>query len=178
MPSGLEGFGVAVVDDKLYAIGGYTSTYSSDILAAAFGPITTPYATNEQYTPFGYGTVLLAVTVVSPQNRNYTSSSVSLIFTVNKPALWMGISLDGQETTAVTGNTTLQGLSFGLHNVTVYAKDEFGNTGASETVNFTVAKQPEPEPKPFPTTLVATASGASVAVIVIGLLIYFKKRRR
>jgi LPXTG-motif cell wall-anchored protein len=53
--------------------------------------------------------------------------------------------------------------------VTVYAKDSFENTGASETIWFSVAD-------PFPTTLVAVVSGASVAIIGIGLLVYFKKR--
>jgi hypothetical protein len=60
-----------------------------------------------------------------------------------------------------------------LHNVTVYARDEFENTGASEIITFTVE-----ESGPFPTALVAAASGASTAVIVVGLLVYFKKRKR
>lgn len=34
------------------------------------------------------------------------------------------------------------------------------------------------EPEPFPTTIVITASGASLAVVGIGLLVYFKKRKR
>jgi hypothetical protein len=53
----------------------------------------------------------------------------------------------------------------------MYATDAAGNTGASETVHFTIAK-------PFPTALVAAASIATVAVVGIGLLIYFKKRKR
>jgi hypothetical protein len=83
----------------------------------------------------------------------------------------MGYSLDGQETVTVTGNTTLAGLSWGLHNVTVYAKDLLENTGNSDTIWFSIAE-------PFPTTLVAVASGASIAIIGIGLLIYAKKRKR
>jgi hypothetical protein len=84
----------------------------------------------------------------------------------------VGYSLDGQDNVTVTGNTTITGLTSGLHNVTVCARDEFGNTGASGTIYFTIAKEPEP----FPTTLVATASAASVAIIGIGLLVYFRKR--
>jgi hypothetical protein len=82
----------------------------------------------------------------------------------------MGYSLDGRETVKITGNTTLSGLSNGLHNVTVYAKDEFENTGASETISFSVEA-------PFPTTLVV-ASTASVAAIGVGLLVYFRRRKR
>jgi hypothetical protein len=48
--------------------------------------------------------------------------------------------------------------------------------GVSETINFTFAKPPEPES--FPTALVIAASGASIAIIGVGLLLYFRKRKR
>jgi N-acetylneuraminic acid mutarotase len=169
IPTGRFDASVAVVDDLLYVIGGFTIEFPTDRFTP--NPTYTFSAVNQQYTPFGYGTVPPAVAVVSPENKTYAANNVSLAFTVNKPALWMGFSLDGQETVAVTGNTTIAELTSGLHNVTVYAKDTFENTGASETVTFTIAK-----PEPFPTTLVATASGASVAIISMGLLVYFKKR--
>jgi hypothetical protein len=70
------------------------------------------------------------------------------------------------------GSTTLTGLSSGLHNVTVYAEDTFGNEGASETITFTVEV-----PEPFPTTLVVATSIATVAMVSVGLLAYFKKRK-
>jgi len=163
MPALRRDFGVAFVDDVLYVIGGYsyTSNRYDDV---------TPVAVNEVYTPIGYGTVPPVVDVVSPVNQTYNASSVSLDFMVNKPAVWMGCSLDGQDNVTVTGNTTLEGLSNGSHNVTVYARDELGNTGVSETVTFTVDA-------PFPTALVA-ASTASAALIGVGLLVYFKKRKR
>jgi len=87
---------------------------------------------------------------------------------VNKPAVWMGYSLDGQDNVTITGNTTLSGLTSGLHSVTVYAKDSFENTGASETITFSVEE-------PFPTMLVAVAAVA-VAVGSVGVLVYFRKR--
>jgi hypothetical protein len=124
---------------------------------------------NERYTPFGYGTVPPQISVISPENKIYSTSNVSLAFTVNKPAVWLGYSLDGQETVTVTGSTTIAGLTNGLHNITVYAKDTFENTGVSETVYFSVEV-------PFPTTLVI-APIASVAVIGAVLAIYFKKRK-
>jgi N-acetylneuraminic acid mutarotase len=174
VPTKRAGLGVAVVNDLLYAIGGYTETYPSDILSMPYGPSITPCATNEQYTPFGYGTVPPEVSVVSPENKTYAANNVSLIFTVNKPVVWLGFSLDGKEAVTVTGNTTLSGLSSGLHNITVYANDTFGNAGASEAITFTVAT----EPKPSQATLIAAASGASVAVVGIGLFLYLKKRNR
>jgi hypothetical protein len=48
--------------------------------------------------------------------------------------------------------------------------------GASEKIFFTVIQETQSES--FPTTLVATASGASVAIIGVGLMAYFKKRKR
>jgi hypothetical protein len=81
----------------------------------------------------------------------------------------MGYSLDGRDNVTITGNTTLSGLSNGLHNVTVYARDEFENTGASETISFSIDV-------PFPATLVIT-SAAAVAIVGLVLLVYFKKRK-
>jgi len=159
MPTHRTDFGIAVVDDIFYAIGGYPrSAYE-----------VTPTGLNEQYTPIGYGTVPPVVQVVSPASQTYNESSVFLVFTVDKPVSWMGCSLDGQDNVTVTGNTTLSGLANGLHNVTVYAKDAFENTGASETVSFSVEV-------PFPATLVV-APVASVVVIGAVLAIYFKKRK-
>jgi N-acetylneuraminic acid mutarotase len=169
VPTNRRGLVVAVVNDMLYAIGGYTETYS-DLFSNS---CVTPYATNEQYTPIGYGTIPPVISVLSPENNStYASSNVSLVFTVNKPALWLGYSLDGQETVTVTGNTTLTGLINGLHNITIYAKDEFENTGTAETIPFTIAKEPEP----FPATLVATVA-FSIVAIATGLLVYFRKRK-
>ncbi|MBM4400433.1 MAG: hypothetical protein FJ045_00620 [Crenarchaeota archaeon] len=170
IPTDREGFGVAVLDDLFYVIGGLTS-YSP----LPFDPIRTEtyYATNERYTPFGYGTISPVVEVVSPRSQSYNVTSVSLDFTVTKAVSWMGYSLDGKENVTITGNTTLSGLTSGLHNITVYAIDEFENTGASETIIFTIAEEPEP----FPITLVAVASGVAVAIVGAGLLVYFKKRK-
>lgn len=106
---------------------------------------------------------------------NTSSQQVPLNFTINEPASWMAYSLDQQTNITISGNTTLSGLSNGGHNVTVYALDETGNMGASETTYFSV-EIPE-VPEPFPTTIVV-ASVASVAVVSIGLRVYFKKRKR
>jgi hypothetical protein len=156
---------VAVINDTCYVVGGRSGMHG-------YITMMKPSAVNEQYTPFGYGTIPPKVAVVSLANQTYNATDVSLVFTVDKPALWMGYSLDGQDNVAVTGNVTLSGLSNGLHSVTVYARDEFDNVGASETITFNVEVL-----EPFPTTLVAAASVAAVAVVVAGLLVYFRKRK-
>jgi hypothetical protein len=119
------------------------------------------------------------IRLLSPENRTYivadsTKPNVPLNFTSNE-SLQVSYSLDGQENITLNGNTTLTGLSNGLHNITVYARDIEGNAGTSETITFTIA---EPEPEPFPIMLTITASVASVAVVGAGLLTYFKKRKR
>jgi N-acetylneuraminic acid mutarotase len=166
LPIDRQGFSVAVVSDILYVIGGFKCK------ELFLGDILTQYATNLQYTPFGYGTVPPVVQVVSPENMTYSSGNVSLAFTVNKPVAWLGYSLDGEENVAIMGNTTITGLTSGLHNVTAYAKDEFENMGASETISFSVAEEPEP----FPVVPVTAASVATIAVVGVVLLVYFKKR--
>ena len=121
---------------------------------------------------FTIDTVPPEISVLTMENKTYDTSNVPLSFTVNEPSSQTAYSLDGQDNVTFARDTILTGLSEGEHNVTVFATDEAGNTGASETVTFTVAK-----PAPFPTTMVV-ASIAPVAVIGVGLLIYFKKRRR
>lgn len=118
----------------------------------------------------------LSVSVTSPASRTYNTTEIPLNFTVKQSVSQIAYSLDGQDNVTVTEDTMLTGLSEGTHTLTVYAEDITGNVGTSETINFTIAKEPEAEP--FQTALVATASGVSVGVIGIGLLIYFKKRKR
>ena len=110
------------------------------------------------------------VTLLSLENKTYEVSDMALNFTVNEQASHMAYSLDGNETVTIAGNTTLTGLSDGVHSIKVYATDEAGNIGASETLYFSVEV-----PKPFPTPLVI-ATMASVAVVLVSVLIYFKKR--
>ena len=109
------------------------------------------------------------ISVLSPIYQRYNDSSVPLTSVVDKTVNWTGYSLDGKQNVTTTGDTSLSGLSSGIHNVTVYAKDLYGNVGASETITFAVTV-------PFPTVPVAAI--AVVAVIVAaGLLVYLKKRR-
>jgi hypothetical protein len=112
--------------------------------------------------------------LLSLENKTYYSSDVPLDFTVNEQVSQIAYNLDGRGNVTIAGNTTLADLYIGLHNVTVYATDIAGNVGVSETIFFNIAQSQEP----FPVAPVAAASGASVAVVGLGLLVYFKKRRR
>ena len=128
-----------------------------------------PNAKNTDYFPLMYPWGAPEVVLVGEPNATY-SGSYFLNFTVSKPALWVGYSLDGLDNVTVTGNTTLAGLSSGLHNVTVYAKDAFENEATSETITFNVEE-------PFPTVPVLAASAISIVAVAAGLL-YLKRRKR
>ncbi|MEM2099315.1 MAG: hypothetical protein QXU99_06205 [Candidatus Bathyarchaeia archaeon] len=80
------------------------------------------------------------ILVLSPQNRAiYNGSAIPLTFAVDVPTSWMGYTLDDQNYVTVDANTTLTGLTDGLHSLVVYANDTAGNMGFSERVTFTVA---------------------------------------
>jgi hypothetical protein len=111
------------------------------------------------------------ISILSPQNSTYYNSSLPLSFVVNETASWLGYCLDRQTNAPTAGNTTLVDMSWGSHSLTVYANNTIGNTGASETIYFSIA-----QPESFPTTLVIVAA-ALVVVVCTGLLVYFKKRK-
>jgi len=139
-----------------------------------------PYIINANNTdryPLMYPWGAPDVSVYILENATYGNLPVvfTVTFPVDKPTSWMGYSLDGQDNVTIAGNTTLTGMSSGLHNITVYALDVYGVSAASETVHFSIAKEPKQET--FPTALVAATSIATVAVVSVGLLVYFKKRK-
>lgn len=126
--------------------------------------------TSSSRVEFTIDTTAPSILSLSVENKTYTTSDVPLTLTTNEPVSQASYSLDGKENVTIAGNTTLTGLTNGDHNLTIYAKDEAGNIGTSETSYFSVEV-------PFPTAIVATASGASVAIIGIGLIVYLRKRK-
>ena len=79
------------------------------------------------------------ITVLLPENGTWClGNDVALNFTIDEPVSWIGYSLDGTANVTITGNVTLMSLSYGPHNVIVYANDTSGNMGSSITVHFTV----------------------------------------
>ena len=111
------------------------------------------------------------VKVLSLENKKYCLPDLPLNFTVNESVSQITYILDGQENLPIAGNITLIDLPNGYHNITIYATDKAGNAGASETIYFSVEV-----PEPFPTMLIAPM--ASVTVVGVGLVVYFKKRKR
>jgi N-acetylneuraminic acid mutarotase len=156
MPMPHGDFGIAVVEDKLYAIGG--------------GYLFSACELNLQYTPIGYGTVPPTVSTTS-SNSTFTAKD-ELMFTTNRPVVQMNYSLDGQTNATFAGTLSLAGLALGSHNITVYAVDTFGNVGISDTIYFTINQEPLGQ---FPFALGVIACVA-IAVGALSLLIYKKRK--
>ena len=114
---------------------------------------------------------LTQISILSPKAENYTVSDIPLNFTVDNPTLEIKYSLDNQEKVTITGNTTLTGLSNGLHNLTVYTMDNAWEVGTSEAISFNVEA-----PQIFP--IIPVTAGIATAVTLVAVsLIYFKKRK-
>jgi N-acetylneuraminic acid mutarotase len=128
MPTPRGYLAMGVVDDILYAIGGFNGENW--------------VATNEEYMPFGYGTVPPELHVLSPENTTYVNNNVSLVLSVNKPTNWIGYSLDGQANITITGDTVLSSVLEGQHNIIVYVNDTFGNVVSSAAIYFSVDTRP------------------------------------
>ena len=113
------------------------------------------------------------ITVLSPQNETYSSSEVTLDFTVNENVSQILYTLDGNENQTITGNLTLAGLAKGAHNLTLYVTDLAGNAASSKMLFFDVNL-----PESFPVVAVAIAAAViAVAAACAGLLLLNRKRR-
>jgi N-acetylneuraminic acid mutarotase len=122
MPTARGYLSLVVIDDVLFAIGGFDGTNW--------------LGTNEHYKPSGYGTVPPRVQITSPENRTYRDVTVS--YTVNRGVQWIGYCLDGHRNVTLTSEVRLSGLSQGSHCITIYANDSSGNMAVSNSVYFSV----------------------------------------
>ncbi len=153
-------YDVSVLNDVIYVVGGQDASYLQ-------------LAINQQYTPFGYGTVSPQISVISPNAMNYSTNNVTLSFMVNKPVNSTILQLDTQNQT-VTGNCTLTNLTNGPHSIKIYATDTFGNIGASQTITFNIALPEKPPQNPS----IAVFLGFSAAIITVAAVLLLYKRRR
>jgi len=131
----------------------YLTKYPNATQVDSSGVWNTPYvidANNTDYYPLANKTTLLAlpyILILSPESMTYNVTSVPLTFTVDQTTFWMGYSLttswigyslDGQSNITVSGNTTLTGLAYGVHNIIVFANNTANVMGASSLISFNV----------------------------------------
>ncbi|MEM5798142.1 MAG: right-handed parallel beta-helix repeat-containing protein, partial [Candidatus Aenigmatarchaeota archaeon] len=84
------------------------------------------------------------ITIISPENITYCSSSLWANISCNEPCNWAGYSLDGQPNVSMSStdywnwSAYLTGLSNGQHNITFWANDTSGNMNQSDYVWFSI----------------------------------------
>jgi hypothetical protein len=118
---------------------------------------------------FTVDTTAPEASVLSMQDQVYNSSEIPLVFTDNESTSLITYIMDGKVFT-IYGNTTLTGLQDGDHKLTVYATDNAGNAGASDTIDFHVRVPLPPE--------IAYAVLPPMAIVLIGglsVLIYLER---
>jgi hypothetical protein len=142
------------------------------------------------------------ISIFSPNNNTmYASDNITLTFDVTMPedtytlcAVYFEVDWQEGNTSVYYSRTApdnlyiknLTGIPEGKHRITItavahgyyiegYTSYSYDINGSS-SVYFSIEKQIIGEP--FPTTLVARASVATIAVVGMGLLVYFKKRRK
>ena len=175
LPVMRAGFGLVVVDDLVYVIGGYNPDFSY-FSGIPLAPIRIVSGAVERYTPLGFGRVVPEVSVLSLEDRGvYAFRNVALEFGLNRPVVWMGYSLDDGANVTVTGNVTLPELSYGQHSVRVFAEDKYGNIGASETITFSVTNASNIPNVPLYFIVIV---GVGALVVCGGLFLFLRKRRR
>jgi hypothetical protein len=139
-------------------------------------PLSDYYVDWVKVTGYYQDTTPPVISILSPENKTYTVNNVSLTFSVNEPTSWIGYSLDDQANVTITGSTTLNTLSEGLHRIIVYAKDTSGNSGKSETIYFSISAPQLGQSEPFPIWIII-----AIVIIVLGvitLLVYFTRVRK
>ncbi|MEM2099314.1 MAG: hypothetical protein QXU99_06200 [Candidatus Bathyarchaeia archaeon] len=116
--------------------------------------------------------------IVSPQNKTYSESNITIVFTSDKPLDYAWYSFNGQVNGTVNNSSTITGLFNGTYSIVVYANDTFGNSVTSETVYFTVnlTSLPEPAPELFDVTPVLLVS-VSIAIFVVACFLVYRKHK-
>ena len=122
-------------------------------------------------TQFTVKTTPPKISLLPFEDKAYLTSEVTLNFIMDESTSQLLYALDGKDNVTINGNTTLTGLPNGYHNITIYAKDESGNVGASETLFFSIE---------IPDSLPIVCTAASIGAVAIAgpiMLIHIKKRK-
>ena len=167
---------------------GYTLDQQSNVTiprnTTIYGPISDGPHTLKVYSVFSdilpvYSTINFTVdttppnvSLISLEEETYNESTVPLVFTVNETTSLITYILDGKVHTS-DGNTTMTILRDGDHTLKVYATDEAGNAGSTETISFNVQVPISPN--------LALGVLPPLLIVLVGgpiVLVYLKKRKQ
>jgi len=187
VPHGVYGYGSAVVDDKIYIIAGSgTENYSNMI----YDPANDSWSYGKPI-PNGDFAAASATSGFKARKQIYVlgggwvfGSSLNQIYDVENNSWSIGSPMP----------TPRNGLGLAVVDDVLYAiggangGTDYGPVGANEqyipwlepsspSPSQEPASTPELPSEPFPTTIVAT-SAVIMTVVVMGLLVYFKRRKR
>ena len=167
---GTEPASYSFPDNGIYEVN-FSSDWNSVTNAIKVSSLSEPFAYLDPHAdnPPPQDTTAPTIIVSSPQNKTYSVAEILLKFAVKETVSQISYSLDGQDNVIITGNTTLTGLPYGSHTLTVYATDEAVNNEISETIYFIIAE-------PFPTMIAATLAMAAVGGAASGIY-YIKKAK-
>ncbi|RLJ08003.1 MAG: hypothetical protein DRP12_01365 [Candidatus Aenigmatarchaeota archaeon] len=96
------------------------------------------------YGPIIFDITPPVITIISPENKTYGSSSIWANISLNEPGSWAAYSLDGQPNVSLASadqfnwSKLMTGLTEGQHNITFWANDTAGNMNHTGYVYFTV----------------------------------------
>jgi len=111
----------------------------------------------------------------------YNATEIPLDFIVDGADSQFAYSLDNQANVTIAGNTTLSGLTEGMHTIIVYTNDTVGDFNNFDTTTFTITKPLSTNPNPPPALLTACSMllifSVSLAALII-VLLFLKKRKR
>jgi hypothetical protein len=116
----------------------------------------------------------IKVDILSPSSQICDQSTVLLTFTTNRPMAWAVYSLDGANNVTLwdtgypSANTTLTGLPYGEHSLTLYASDSWENID-SQTVSFTVENSK---------TVFLIAIAVLVLVVAVASIFIYRRYRK
>ena len=114
------------------------------------------------------------ITTISPEYQKYNEDKIDVTFAVNKFSS-LSYSIDWKENVSITGNTTIEIMTNGLHSITLYANDSYGNT-FSQTTTFAVEKSLL-ENIGNPLIISTIAIPVVILFLAVGLLLYRRHRK-
>lgn len=131
-------FGRGILDNLTngyHALSAFCKDIQGNIINDSQGNILTGSTTFLVNTTFSYPVLLL-----SPNNSTYNSAEMPLIYTIEGSQYRVSYQLDSSwNSTGLTSNTTLQGLSEGSHTITARAYDfKTGKIYSNQTAIFTI----------------------------------------